>query len=79
MTDQSLFQKLRDMASTRFGKDLSGVTAETDFFEALGIDSFQAMELLTEVEETFDIEIPDYELQGIRTFSALAGVIESRI
>ena len=79
MTEQTLFPKIRDMASARFGKDLSAVTPETDFFEALGIDSFQAMELLTEVEETFDIEIPDYELQGIRTFAALAGVIESRI
>lgn len=74
-----MHQRLLTLASERFGKDLSGMTPEQDFFEALGIDSYQAMELLTEVEEAFDVEIPDYELQGVTTFGALAEVIGRRL
>ena len=55
------------------------MTPEHDFFEVLGIDSYQAMELLTEIEDEFDVEVPDYELQGVRTFGALASVIERRL
>ncbi len=43
------------------------------------IDSFQAMELLTDVEDAFDIEVPDYELNGVTTFAALVTVIERRL
>jgi hypothetical protein len=41
-------------------------------FERLGIDSFQAVELISDLEDEFDVELPDYELQGVKTFSALA-------
>ena len=43
-----------------------------------GIDSVQAMDLLTELEDHFDVEIPDYELQDARTFAQLAEVLRRR-
>ena len=79
MTDPDIHARLVELASARFGKDLAGATSDTDFFQALGIDSYQAMELLTELEEQFEVEIPDYELQGVTTFGGLAAVIERRL
>ncbi|MEM9188784.1 MAG: acyl carrier protein [Myxococcota bacterium] len=72
-------EKLIELAAKRFGKDASKLQPEDDFFDALGIDSYKAMDLLTEVEESFDIEIPDYELQGVNTFAGLSEVIERRL
>jgi acyl carrier protein len=72
-------KKLLTLAAKHFGRDATTLAADQDFFEVLGINSLQAMELLTAVEESFDIEIPDYELQGVKTFHALASVIESRL
>ena len=37
------------MAGARFGRAVSGLKAEDDLFEALGIDSVQALELLSEL------------------------------
>ena len=71
--------KLVELAAKRFQQDLSQVTPSDDFFDRLGINSFEAMELLTDVEEAFNIEIPDYELQGVTTFAALATVIGKRL
>jgi len=48
-------------------------------FEVLGIDSLQAMDLLTDLEEAFDVEIPDYELQGVNTLGGLAALIAERV
>ena len=71
--------KLIELASTRFARDLSAVAPDDDLFERLGINSFQALELLTDLEEAFAVEIPDYELQGVTTFRGLAEVIERRL
>ena len=72
-------QRLIGLAADRFHQDASTLKASDDFFEALGIDSLQALDLLTDLEEAFEIEIPDYELQGMNTFAQLAEVIGRRL
>lgn len=79
MKRDDLIQKLIELAAKRFEREASELNADDDFFEKLGIDSFQAMELMTDLEEAFDVEIPDYELQGVNTFVKLADVIEPRL
>ena len=69
---------LMKLAAKRFGADLSQLRPEDDLFERLGIDSFQAVELISDLESEFDIELPDYELQGVKTFEALAQKIDKR-
>ena len=70
--------RLIALAATRFKVDRDAIQASDDLFQTLGIDSFQAVELLTDLELEFDVEIPDYELQGTRTFADLAQKIDQR-
>ena len=70
--------RLIQLAAKRHGADAAALRAEDDVFEKLGIDSFQAVELMSELELEFDVEIPDYELQGVRTFGQLAQAIDKR-
>jgi acyl carrier protein len=72
-------ETLLSLAAERFGRDRGALAATDDFFDALEIDSVDAMTLLTAVEERFGVEIPDYEVQDVRTFAALADVIERRL
>lgn len=74
-----MIDRLLALAARRFSVDVSTLSAGQDLFEALGIDSLQALDLLTELEDTFDVEVPDYELQDVRTFAELAAVIEDRL
>ena len=76
---EALQKRLIELAAKRFERDASELNANDDFFDTLGIDSYQAMELMTDIEEAFDVEIPDYELTGINTFAGLAEVIERRL
>ena len=78
MSDSTI-QRLTELAAQRFGKDPATLKPEDDMFEALAIDSLQALDLLTDLEEAFDIEIPDYELQGMNSFAQLAEVIRRRL
>ena len=74
----STIETILDLAARRFKADRSALKAEGDIFEQLGIDSFQAVELTSEVEMEFDVEIPDYELQDVKTFEQLAAIIDKR-
>lgn len=73
-----VLDKLIALSAKRYGADPSTITPEDDIFDKLKIDSFQAVELMSELELEFDVEIPDYELTGVRSFGALATVIDKR-
>ena len=74
----SSVQRLMELAGHRFNVSVDHLNAADDFYEKLGIESVQALDLLSDLEMEFDVEIPDYALQGIKTFSALAVEIDKR-
>ena len=49
---------------------------ETRFVDDLGFDSLTVMELVAEVEDEFDINLPINLLPEIHTVAELAGTIE---
>lgn len=77
-TDQTL-DEILTLAATHFKVPREKLSADDDFFQTLGIDSLQALELLTRLENHFNVELPDYELQGVTDFRTLAGRIQSRL
>lgn len=74
-----VLQKLFTLSSKKFNVDQNTLSAGDDFFEKLQINSVQALSLLTDLEREFKIEIPDYELQDVKTFDQLAELISNRI
>lgn len=79
MAHAETVQRLIELAARRFKVEAGGLAPEADVFESLGVDSMQVLELLSELELEFDVEIPDYELRGIKTFDELARVIDRRL
>jgi len=77
-TDRTLNQIL-DLAATHFKVPREKLKPDDDFFKTLGIDSLQALDLLTRLEHHFSIELPDYELQGVSDFRTLASKIQARL
>jgi acyl carrier protein len=72
-------QRLLTLARRRYGDAAAALTAGDDLYEALQIDSMEAMNLLTDLEEAFEVEIPDYELRDVRTLSSIAEIIGRRL
>jgi acyl carrier protein len=59
------------------GKDK--VSRETRFIEDIGADSLDIVELVMELEEEFDIQIPDDQAEKIKTVGEAVDFIEARI
>ena len=52
--------------------------AEASFIEDLGADSLDLVELIMEMEETFDVQIADNELEKIRTIKDVLDFLKSK-
>jgi acyl carrier protein len=76
--DQTTDEVLR-LAAEHFDVQRDQLSPDDDFFKKLGINSLQALDLLTRIEQHFQIELPDYELQGVTDFRTLAQRIQSRL
>lgn len=72
-------QEVLDLAARHFHVPAGSLSPADDFFQKLGINSLQALELLTRLENHFGIELPDYEVQGVSDFRTLAERIQSRL
>jgi acyl carrier protein len=68
-----------DLAARHFKVPRETLSPDDDFFKKLRIDSLQALEMLTRLEQHFGVELPDYELQGVSDFRTLASRIQSRL
>ncbi len=67
------------LAATHFKVPREQLSPDDDFYKKLGIDSLQALELLTRLENHFRVELPDYEIQGVTDFRTLAERIQARL
>ncbi|GJM24350.1 MAG: hypothetical protein DHS20C16_07650 [Phycisphaerae bacterium] len=76
---QQIIDEIQKLAAEHFKVAPDHVAPDDDFFQKLGIDSLQALELLTRLENHFNIELPDYEMQGVVDFRTLADRISQRI
>jgi acyl carrier protein len=78
-TPDQTVDEILNLAATYFKIPREKLTPDDDFFKTLAIDSLQALDLLTRLEQHFHIELPDYELQGVSDFRTLASRIQSRL
>ena len=77
-SDKTL-EEVMGLAATHFKVPREKLVPDDDFFKTLGIDSLQALDLLTRLENHFHVELPDYELQGVSDFRTLAERIQARL
>jgi len=78
-TSEQVVNEILTLAASHFKVPREKLSPDEDFFKTLGIDSLQALDLLTRLENHFHVELPDYELQGVSDFRALAEKIHARM
>ena len=55
MSNEEIFQTMKDLVSEQFGMELDEVTLETSFEDDLGADSVDLVELVMAMEEEFEL------------------------
>lgn len=67
MTREEIFELVRSRLAEMLEREASSITMDTRLEEDLEADSLDLVELAMGLEEELRLEIPDEELDGIRT------------
>ena len=63
----SIEEKVNEIIVKQMGVNKEQVKPETSFINDLGADSLDTVELVMELEDAFDINIPDEDAEKIQT------------
>jgi acyl carrier protein len=77
--DQELFNRFRKCVVEVLSVDDEQVTLDAKFGEDLDADSLDLVELVMALEEEFDIEIPEEELENIATVQQAFDLANSKL
>lgn len=65
MSEKEIFQKLKTIVVDQLGVNEENVTMEATFVDDLAADSLDIVELVMNIEEEFDLEIPDSDAEKL--------------
>ena len=71
-----VFEKVRDILVDQLDVEEEKVTMEASVTEDLGADSLDFVDLVMSLEEKFDVEIPDDQVENIKTVGDIVKYIE---
>ncbi len=74
-----VLEKVKMILSNQFDVEEDSITPETNIADDLGADSLDVVDMLMSLEDEFDVEIPDEEIERIRTVGELVSYIEENM
>ncbi len=74
-----VLEKIKMILSNQFDVEEDSITPETNIADDLGADSLDVVDMLMSLEDEFDVEIPDEEIERIRTVGELVSYIEENM
>ena len=77
MTDQD-FRELQELAAEILGVDAEQVQMDVSFARDLAADSLDLVELIAAVEDKYDVELPDDELENMKNVGDLWTFLEEK-
>ena len=72
-----VLEKLKSILSTQFDVEEDTITNDTNLADDLGADSLDVVDLLMSIEDEFGVEVPDDEIENIKTVGSLVSYIEA--
>ena len=80
MSNEEIFQTMKDLVSEQFGMELDEVTLETSFEDDLNADSVDIVDLSMALEEEFDMdEMSEEDASAIKTVGDLVRFLQNKI
>ena len=72
-----MLEKIKARVAEELGVNADEITEETSFKEDLGADSLDLFELVTNLEEEYNIEIPAEQLEEMTTVGKVIDYLKS--
>jgi len=77
--DATLQDRLHQLVSAQLGVELDEVVKDARILDDLGADSLDVVELVMALEETFDIVVPDEDVEGMQTIGDVESYLATRV
>lgn len=77
MEKKEVLEAIKQELSSR-GHEVDGLTESTKLQEDLDLDSLDAVELVSSLEEKFNVEIPDDELDDVLTVGDTVELVQAK-
>ncbi|MCI6640428.1 MAG: acyl carrier protein [Pygmaiobacter massiliensis] len=74
-----VFEKVREIICDQMEIDEGKVTMDTDIVNDLDADSLDIVDLVMSLEDEYGLEMPDEEVEKIKTVGDVVRYIEERI
>ena len=72
-----VFEKIRELLSSQLDIEEEKISMDSSIVDDLGADSLDVVDLIMSLEEEFDMEIPDEEIENIKTVGDLVRYVEA--
>lgn len=73
-----VFDKVKEAIANQLSIDADSVSIGQNLIDDLKADSLDVVALIMDLEQEFDIEIPDEDLMNIKTVQDIVSYIEAR-
>ena len=77
MTNEELFNSIKQMIVDQLGVDEDTITEDSSFVDDLNADSLDMVELVMAMEQEFDVSIPDEVAEKVGTVGDAVEYIKS--
>ena len=74
-----VLEKVKAILSEQFDVEEDSISPDTNLSEDLEADSLDVVDLLMSIEDEFEIEVPDEEIENIKTVDQLVKYIEANM
>ena len=72
------FEKVRDIISKQLDIDAGTIKMDSRLIDDLKADSLDIVKLIMDLEQEFNIEIPDEELPKVQTVADIVGYLDKK-
>lgn len=79
MQREEIFTTIKDLAVEVLGVDAEKVNDEARFKEDLDADSLDIVEFVMGMEDKFDVELPESEVEGVTTVGQAVDLVASKL
>jgi acyl carrier protein len=79
VADDQLFERFRKCAVDVLSVEPAKVVPEAKFGDDLDADSLDLVELVMALEEEFDVEVPEEDLEGIQTVGQAFDLVKGKM
>jgi acyl carrier protein len=78
MASQLDFKELQELAAETLGVDVDQVQLDKSFAKDLAADSLDLVELIAAIEDKYDVELPEAELEKMKLIGDLWKFLEQK-